>query len=221
MTKNEAYEAMQEGYPVSHKDFAPNQYLYMDQEFFIRDEEGNLFEASWDNCNTDRWNIDWFIYKGKISKRVSVGINRKRNIEIEAKDLVSHIQGRPCPGKNKCLQYTNIAGETACLVCDCNDKDRLISNETNVEKIYIESQSGLQYIDSGPMDIVDKKISLKSVFNLFDIIIFSIALVSAIVLFALLPTKFIAVPLVLSVIYLILHIVIISKKVSKIINGEE
>lgn len=220
MTKNEAYEAMQEGYPISHKDFGPDQYLYMDQEFFIRDEEGNLFEASWDNCNTDRWNIDWFIYKGKISKRISVGINRKRNIEIEAKDLVSHIQGRPCPGKNRCLQYTNIAGETACLVCDCNDKDRLISNETDVQKIYIESQSRLQYVDSDPTDIIDKKISLKNIFDLFDIIIFSIAVVSAIILFVLLPTELIVVPSVLFVIYLVLHIVLIAKKISKIINGD-
>lgn len=127
MTKNEAYEAMQEGYPISHKDFSPNQFLYMDQNFIIRDENGIEWEASWDVADKDtRFGLNWFIYKGTVTKRMGTG---RKLIEVASNEnLISHIQGKDCPGKQNCLQYVKVAGETACLICDCNE-EKAISGE--------------------------------------------------------------------------------------------
>ena len=44
MTKIEAYNAMQEGLLITHKDFAENQYIYMDEMYIMRDESGYSYE---------------------------------------------------------------------------------------------------------------------------------------------------------------------------------
>ena len=157
MTKNEAYEYMQQGYPVSHKNFGPDQYLYMDQDYIIRDENGIAFEASWDVQNNDRqWDLDWFIFKNAATKRVGAG---RKPVQISTNsNLISHIQGKECPGKENCLQYVNIAGETACLVCDVNEDQYRISESENLETKYIE-----MIPETNSSDIVDeyKKLSLR------------------------------------------------------------
>ena len=137
MTKEEAYNAMQEGLCVSHKDFAEDEFLYMNENFIIKDENGDDFEASWDVKTSDRWLTDWYIYKGKGAKKrkfLSFGKQEEETFKI------AHIYGQPCPGKELCVQYSQV-GETACLFCDTNDTDRFISSENDV--IYsIEDNDG-------------------------------------------------------------------------------
>lgn len=68
MIKEEAYQKMSEGYMVTHKLFNPNEYLYMDDCFIIRSQDGEVFENDWDVRTSPEWNIDWYIYKGKFNK---------------------------------------------------------------------------------------------------------------------------------------------------------
>lgn len=70
MIKEEAYNKMSEGYMVTHKLFKPGEFLYMDKQFIIRNEDGTTFENDWDVLTTPEWNIDWFIYKGKFNKGI-------------------------------------------------------------------------------------------------------------------------------------------------------
>lgn len=113
MTKEEAYNAMQEGLCVTHKDFAEDEFLYMDENYIIRDENGDEFESSWDVKTSDRWLTDWYIYKGKGSKKRKIS----RSEVDRSSCTISHIYGQPCPGKSNCLQHSQ-AGETACILCD-------------------------------------------------------------------------------------------------------
>ena len=102
MTKEEAYNAMQEGLCVTHKDLADDEFLYMDENYIIKDENGDEFEASWDAKTSDRWNTDWYIYKGKGSKKRKIS-----RAEISTSSCtISHIYGQPCPGKSRCLQHS-------------------------------------------------------------------------------------------------------------------
>jgi Ca2+/Na+ antiporter len=70
MIKEEAYNMMSEGYMVTHKLFKPGEFLYMDKQFIIRNEDGTTFENDWDVLTSPEWNIDWFIYKGKFKKGI-------------------------------------------------------------------------------------------------------------------------------------------------------
>ena len=45
MTKEEAYNAMQEGLCISHKDFNESEFLYMDETYIIKDEKGLKMKA--------------------------------------------------------------------------------------------------------------------------------------------------------------------------------
>ena len=73
MTKEEAYNAMQEGLCISHKDFNESEFLYMDETYIIKDEKGYEYEASWDALeNSNRWDTGWFIYKGNKSKSLAI-----------------------------------------------------------------------------------------------------------------------------------------------------
>ena len=53
--------------------------------------------------------------------------------------MISHIQGKPCPGKNKCFQF-GTEGESACLFCDVNrhllnvDSDKPLLESVNEYK---------------------------------------------------------------------------------------
>ena len=127
MTKDEAYTKMQHGYPVSHVNFPPNEFLWMDEDYIIRDENGDAFENSWDVNNTNEWDTGWYIFKNK-TKIITTKAIPFRNAEesyITEKQLISHIGGTQCAGKEKCLQY-HIIGESACLLCDCTESDRLV-----------------------------------------------------------------------------------------------
>ena len=132
MTKEEAYNKMQEGYPVSHKNFSPDEFLWMDDNYIIKDEEGNDFENAWDVNKTDEWNTNWYIYKkqNKIIKRKAIPFKRKEEYKIEEKQYISHMQGADCAGKEYCLQYS-ILGESACLLCDCTDEQRALPFSSN------------------------------------------------------------------------------------------
>lgn len=136
MTKEEAYNAMQEGLCVSHKDFNEGEFLYMDETYIIKDEKGYDYEASWDALEkSNRWDTGWYIFKGNKSKTLSIKgkLSKKAAKEIaDSSQFISHNLGKPCPGKNRCLQFMKIAGETACLVCDANgvfiEEDKVIYN---------------------------------------------------------------------------------------------
>lgn len=137
MTKEEAYNTMQEGIPVSHKDFREDEFLWMDENYIIRDENGDEFESSWDVKKGDRWETDWYIYKKKtkVIKRKAIPFKNSEESYITSKQLISHIQGTQCQGKDSCLQY-NMAGETACVMCDCKEDERYIESNTD---LYSES----------------------------------------------------------------------------------
>ncbi|WP_301214623.1 hypothetical protein [uncultured Clostridium sp.] len=190
MTKQEAYEAMQEGYPVAHKDFGEGEFIYMDQNFFIRDENGNLFESTWDVRTTERWEADWYIFKNKQIKR-RTGPQLLQNKREENENLISHIQGNKCPGKLNCLQYIKIAGESACLICDCNDNENLISSNEEVEKDYIKQ---IEYnnedinVDIGIAESVtiskEKKNNwIKKKYNISNVLYLSLVLIINIIVF--------------------------------------
>lgn len=190
MTKQEAYEAMQEGYPVSHKDFGEGEFIYMDQNFFIRDENGNLFESTWDVRTTERWEADWYIFKNKqIKRRTDPQLLQNRREENE--NLISHIQGNKCPGKLNCLQYIKIAGESACLICDCNDNENLISSNEEVEKDYIkqiEYNSEDINVDIGIVESVTiskgkKNNWIKKKHNISNVLYLSLVLIINIIVF--------------------------------------
>ena len=191
MTKQEAYEAMQEGYPVAHKDFGEGEFIYMDQNFFIRDENGNLFESTWDVRTTERWEADWYIFKNKQIKR-RTGPQLLQNKREENENLISHIQGNKCPGKLNCLQYIKIAGESACLICDCNDNEYIISSNEEAEKNYIEQIESSNDIDIGIEESTTISIGKKNNWieddkqqdkNIRNIIYFSLIGITNVILF--------------------------------------
>ena len=118
MTKEQAYNAMVEGLPVSHKDLSEDEFFWMDENYIIRDEEGNETDDEWDIRENERWQTNWYIYKKAKKKKFSIGTNKGTSTEFI--DLISHKEGEECPGKNMCTQYNTI-GEAACVLCDCND----------------------------------------------------------------------------------------------------
>lgn len=65
MTKQEAYNKMIDGYPVTHKSFSPKEFLWMDpNDYIIRDENAEEFEESWDvNEDNHDFDIGWYIFK--------------------------------------------------------------------------------------------------------------------------------------------------------------
>lgn len=138
MTREEAYNAMQEGLPISHKDFAEDEFLYMDQDYIIRDENGDVFEESWDVQETsERFKLGWYIYKNKkkIEIKKAIPFKRPAKYRIEEREMISHMPGTKCAGKDICLQYS-IGGETACVICDCTEEQRYInSNEFTPSKL--------------------------------------------------------------------------------------
>lgn len=67
MTKMEAYDAMIDGMAVSHKSFSPDEYIYMDEQLILRDENDNEFESSWDVRTGDRWETDWYVCKNRAA----------------------------------------------------------------------------------------------------------------------------------------------------------
>jgi hypothetical protein len=91
MTKEEAYNNMIDGYPISHKNFGPDEFLFMDENFIIRDENGDEFESSWDVKTGDMWETDWFIYKN--SKNIAQA-KLKADYANDKIGTVSYIEGR-------------------------------------------------------------------------------------------------------------------------------
>lgn len=67
MTKMEAYDAMLDGMAVSHKSFSPNEYIYMDEQLILRDENDNEFESTWDVRTGDMWETDWYVCKNRAA----------------------------------------------------------------------------------------------------------------------------------------------------------
>lgn len=159
MTREEAYNTMQEGIPISHKDFGEDEFLYMDENYIIRDEDGYEFEASWDVQETqERFKTGWYIYKNKkkIEKKKAIPFKRKAEYEIEEKQLISHMPRTECAGKDICLQY-NLAGETACVMCDCTEDDRTISSRDFTPAKLIELNSEAYYKNTSEEKIDDKE----------------------------------------------------------------
>lgn len=67
MTKMEAYDAMLDGMAVSHKSFSPDEYIYMDEQLILRDENDNEFESTWDVRTGDMWETDWYVCKNRAA----------------------------------------------------------------------------------------------------------------------------------------------------------
>ncbi len=131
MTKNEAYDAMQQGLLVTHTSFLPGQYIYMDESFIMRDETNHEFEESWDALTNDMFKTGWCISKGHIEENKKLlGFIPKKQAQLP--QLVSHVRGLPCCGKNRCLQYCN-GGESACLFCDVNQDKLNVDNTLQIE----------------------------------------------------------------------------------------
>ena len=135
MTIIEAYDIMQKGYIVSHKNFAKGEFLYMNENYIIHDENGFEYEDSWDMLLEDsNFKSGWFIFKGVKEEQkkilgVTVGKTEKQITYI------SHIQGTKCVGRDKCFQFAR-DGDAACLFCDVNRTE--ISSETS-KRLLLES----------------------------------------------------------------------------------
>ena len=151
MTITEAYDIMQKGYIVSHTKFAKGEFLYMNENFIIHDENGFEYEDSWDMLLEDsNFKAGWYIFKGVKEEQkkilgVTVGKTEKQVT------YVSHIQGTTCVGPEKCLQFA-IEGESACLFCDVNRE--AISSEVS-KRLLLESINNDSNEEVDSDDIVD------------------------------------------------------------------
>lgn len=101
MTQMEAYNSMIDGMAVTHKDFAPDEFLYMDENMIIRDENGDEYEATWDvKTKMDRFKTDWYICKNRTMINNTISTNKKKRLGdqipyIEAKDYQDILLAEP------------------------------------------------------------------------------------------------------------------------------
>jgi hypothetical protein len=116
MIKEEALNKMSEGYYVTHKLFAKDEYLYMDDCCIIRNENGTEFEADWDTRISQEWLIDWYIYKGPIRKNTIP----KKQLETSNINYISEI--KRCPGTSYCEKYIQSGDDSICEKCDIDNK---------------------------------------------------------------------------------------------------
>ena len=126
-TREQAYELMANGCLVTHDYFKKGTYIFMNENYVIHDQDNNTFEDEWDNLDGERYKTGWRVYDNKnaTDKKGNL-VDNIKHIREESK-LISHIPGTKCPGKKRCYQYQKVAGETACLICDCNPEQHLIS----------------------------------------------------------------------------------------------
>lgn len=119
MIKEEAYQKMSEGYMVTHRLFNPNEYLYMDDCFIIRSQDGEVFESDWDVRISQEWNIDWYIYKGKFNKgRNNIPeIIKKSKVNVSALPMYEMETGR---GGDTYVEYNQL---DATLPIQIGDED--------------------------------------------------------------------------------------------------
>lgn len=62
LTIKEAYLKMKDGERISHKLFCYDEYLYIDKDGIIRDENGYNFSEGWFSMMEDNdYSEDWFI----------------------------------------------------------------------------------------------------------------------------------------------------------------
>jgi len=114
MIKEEAYNKMVEGYMITHKLFSPKEYLYMDEQFIIRNSNGETFENDWDVLNNPEWATDWYIYTGKHNKNLPP-IIKKQKIDISKLPMIESI--------------------------DVVDNDQLLLEDNNVDKNNLKTYS--------------------------------------------------------------------------------
>lgn len=88
MIKEEAYNMMSRGYPVTHKLFGRDEYLYMDKSFIIRNEDGMEFENDWDVRTSPEWLVDWYVYKNKLDKETKRSITKRVSKEEYNRDTI-------------------------------------------------------------------------------------------------------------------------------------
>jgi hypothetical protein len=85
----EAYNSMIDGFAVSHKDFNENEFLYMDENHIIRDENGEEYETTWDvKSQMERFKIDWYICKNRTEIKTRIAINKAKLIGPDAVDYI-------------------------------------------------------------------------------------------------------------------------------------
>lgn len=60
ITRDQAYQAMQNGKQVSHESFTDEEFLYMGSDGVIYDEQGNVFTDGWDMRCGAEWAAGWF-----------------------------------------------------------------------------------------------------------------------------------------------------------------
>lgn len=91
MTNFEAYNAMIDGFAVSHKAFNPQEFLYMDENHIIRDENGYEYETSWDEKEKmDQFKTDWYICKNRTD--INNKIAQNRYVLNEGPDSIPYIE---------------------------------------------------------------------------------------------------------------------------------
>jgi hypothetical protein len=63
MTKDQAIEAMNAGYRVTHRWFSPDEYIFI-RNGILYDENDNYMHLPdfWDVRSTPDWQIDWSIF---------------------------------------------------------------------------------------------------------------------------------------------------------------
>lgn len=166
MTKREAYDRMIEGYAISHNLFGKDEFLFMDDNYIIRDENGNEFEASWDAKEGDSWETDWFIYKNnKLFK-----LARKKASAEALEGNTPYITDNMEDGeKYRQEMYDKHADQL--LLSAFGDDDNVVVDTDELSSVKT-------------VDVVNNDIQKKSI-NIRDIIIFIIGIVCAFIAFVL------------------------------------
>lgn len=156
MTKEEAYNAMQEGLLITHTSFGEGCYIYMDSSFIMKDETGHEYEESWDQ-DIEMFRTGWYVFKGVSSKKKLLGITVK---EEPAVNYISHINGKPCPGQARCLEFAEY-NATACVFCDVNNKERIVTPTITVvdSMALLENNEYDDIINNSPIEIQQQVIS--------------------------------------------------------------
>lgn len=70
MILDEAYDKMVRGYLVHHESFGKGEYLWMNSQGIIYDENGNEFADNQFSRDDDMWQKGWSIYKAKATVKV-------------------------------------------------------------------------------------------------------------------------------------------------------
>ncbi len=63
MTINQAKTALWEGHKLTHYLFSPDEFVYLDENGILRDEQGLNMHNFWDYRDSLAWQHDWKVYE--------------------------------------------------------------------------------------------------------------------------------------------------------------